>query len=107
VIAPTLILILAITFAVLGVFKYNSKTMDAVQLYGAKLDLKDLGENFRSRQSKFASKLTFVERILQGEKDILRQIELINTKRDRRKSMKLANIQMGSFGSDGDFLNSF
>jgi len=36
VVAPLLILILAIVFAGLGVFKYNSKTLDAVVLFNLK-----------------------------------------------------------------------
>ena len=37
--APVLILILAIIFGMLGVFKYNSKTLEGIQLYSLKKEL--------------------------------------------------------------------
>jgi len=50
VLAPLLIFILAIIFAVLGIFKYNSKTMEALVLLNLKRE--STSENKPNRISK-------------------------------------------------------
>lgn len=82
VIAPTLILLLAILFACSGLFKYNSKTVEAIRLYGAKMDTKASGmEAYRSQRKNASSAPSFVEKILMGEKAILKEMEAIKAKK--------------------------
>ena len=50
VLAPLLIIILAAIFAVLGIFKYNSKTMEALVLFNLKREI--TSENKPTRISK-------------------------------------------------------
>lgn len=106
VVAPLLILVLAIVFAVMGAFKYNSKTVESLRLYGAKLDAAASGVE-GNRQKKHASSPSFVERILTGEKAILKEMELIKAKKEKRRLSALAGVTMGSFGSDADFISGF
>lgn len=106
VIAPLLILVLVIIFAVLGAFKYNSKTVEALRLHGAKLDTKASGMD-GSRPRRSAQIPSFVDRILLGEKAILREIEMIKVKKEKRRLSVLAGVTMGSFGSDTEFMNNF
>lgn len=106
VIAPLLILVLVIVFAAIGAFKYNSKTVEALRLYGAKLDTKASGmEGGKSRKSVLVP--SFAERILSGERAILREIEMTKAKKEKKRLSVLAGVTMGSFGSDSDFMNSF
>lgn len=106
VIAPLLILVLVLVFAAIGAFKYNSKTVEALRLHGAKLDTKASGmEGSRPRKSVLIP--SFAERILSGERAILREIEMIKAKKEKKRLSVLAGVTMGSFGSDSDFMNSF
>ena len=90
VIAPTLILILAVIFASFGVFKYNSKTIDSLRLHGAKKGSSSGLEAYRKHQSRRASVSagstatimpTFMERILMGQQAVLKEMEAIKVKK--------------------------
>lgn len=103
VIAPTLILLLAILFTCSGFFKYNGKTVEAIRLHGARLDTKASGmEAHRSQRKNGSAAPSFVERILMGEKAILKEMEAIKVKKQKRRLSVVAGIATSSFASDTD-----
>jgi len=103
VVAPLLILLLAILFGALGVFKYNSKTLEAVILFNLKRE--NTSDNKPGRVAKqFQVNQTFLERVLLGEKAILKEYDSIKTKFERKRFSTFGfNIggetKMGSFGT--------
>jgi uncharacterized membrane protein len=104
VVAPLLILLLAILFGALGVFKYNSKTLEAVVLFNLKRE--STSDNKPGRVAKqFQVNQTFLERVLLGEKAILKEYDSIKTKFERKRFSTFGfnlggETKMGSFGNN-------
>lgn len=99
VIAPLLILVLALVFTATGIFKYNSKTIEGLSVLAEIRDSQGLSNRAKSN----IKPRSFVERIYAGEKAILKTYEELKRKRDRRQSLSkhlLYNSILGSFGGD-------
>ena len=86
VIAPLLILVLAILFTASGVFKYNSKSVDSLSVLAEIRDSQGLSDKAKSN----IKPRSFIERIYAGEKAILKEYEQLKRKRDRRQSFSKA-----------------
>ena len=99
VIAPALILLLGLVFAALGFFKYHSKTLEALLLFNLKRE--NSSDNKASRIDKqFQSNKSFVEKVLIGEKAILKEYDQLKTKCERKRVT-------GFGGGYGSILGSF
>lgn len=83
----------------LGFFKYHSKTLEALLLFNLKRE--NSSDNKASRIDKqFQSNKSFVEKVLIGEKAILKEYDLLKTKCERKRFS-------GFGGGYGSILGSF
>ena len=82
--SPVMILVLGLVFACLGVFKYHSKHVEALTNFTTSTENKS--KKAIKTQNKMWSNKSLAERVLLGEKAILKEYESIRTKFERRRS---------------------
>lgn len=101
VLAPLMILILSLMFAVLGLFKYNSKNLEAIVMFNQKRE--NTSDNKKSRVDKqFQKNKSIQEKVLLGEKAILKEYDSMKSKYERKRH----SIYGASHGF-GSLLGSF
>lgn len=75
---PILLVVVGLTFALLGFFKYNSKHLDALLLFAQN---HESGMSLRQqRQVKMQNNQSFLQKVLLGERAIINEYESIKVK---------------------------
>ena len=103
IIAPLMILVFGLLFASLGVFKYHSKNLEAFILFAQGRESgKETKESKQDRQ--LQKNKPFSEKVLLGEKAILKEYQSMKTKFERRR---MSMFGAGGGVSFGALLGSF
>ena len=97
-ISPLFVVFCVILFAALGLFKYNSKVLESLTIIGTQ------STDSKNKKSNKKKQMTFIEKVLLGEQNILKEYELIKVRNERRR-LSVFNRQnygsiLGSFSED-------